>query len=248
MGFPRIINGSERMSVDTASSETNPVVGAKMVIEDGRTFRYCEAGGTALINANTISALAPSTNFRDEAVDTLAAGVTVLTGVAATGSNPAADLFKNGYVHVLTAAQLGPVMRVKSNPLFAGNAGSLTLYNPLPVAITVDDKVTYVENAFRDVIIAGTNPAALIVGVAVRAVLANQYGWLATGGPARVFQDTNDVPAVGNGCMASDQVAGTVEDWLPETNAGKIQTYPIGICMAVQTSAEKAIIFLKLDE
>jgi hypothetical protein len=48
--------------------------------------------------------------------------------------------------------------------------------------------------------------------------------------------------------MVSDQVAGAVEDWLPETDvATGVMSQPVGICMAAQASAEKAIIFVRLE-
>ena len=251
MGFPRILNLGELDTYDTYSATaTRPQLGQKMVIEDGRTFRLVGAGGTALINANCTQSIAPSGNFKDEAVGTVAAGETVITDVDSTGGNAAIDLLVNGYFNILTAANLGPVYRIKSNTLItaSGNSGTITLYHPLAIAIAVGDKCSYVESPFNDVIIAATTPSAPIVGVVVIAVTANEYGWVATGGPTRVFQDTNSVPVVANGTMVSDAVAGAVEDWLPETDvATGVMSQPVGICMAAQTSAEKCIVFVRLE-
>ncbi|KKL54945.1 hypothetical protein LCGC14_2260320, partial [marine sediment metagenome] len=55
-------------------------------------------------------------------------------------------------------------------------------------------------------------------------------------------------PVVANGTMVSDQVAGTVEDWVPETDvATGVMSQPVGICMAAQASAEKCIVFVRLE-
>lgn len=246
MGFPRILNGSEKDTYLTFSSETTPLVGQKMVIEDGRTFRFTEAAGTALINARTTQSSVPVAGTKDEDLDTLAAGTRVLTGVAATGINPAADLFKGGYVHILTATQLGPVMAIRSNTLFASNVGTLTLFNDLPIAIAVGDKCTYVESPFRDVILTPTTPTAPVVGIVTVAVSANQYGWLATGGPARTL--TQGTLVISNGVMPSDGTTGAVEDWVPETDvATGVMNQPLGVCMLVKASGEKSPIFLRLE-
>jgi hypothetical protein len=221
-----------------------------MVIEDGRTFRLVGAGGTALINANCTQSIAPSGNFKDENVGTVAAGETVITDVDSTGGNAAIDLLVNGYFNILTAVNLGPVYRIKSNTLVtaSGDSGTITLYHPLTIAIAVGDKCSYVESPFNDVIIAATTPTAPVVGVATVAVNLDEYGWIATGGPTRIKQDTNAVPVVANGTMVSDQVAGTVEDWLPETDvATGVMSQPVGICMAAEASAEKCIVFVRLE-
>ncbi len=251
MGFPRVLNLGELDTYTTyGATATRPQLGQKMVIEDGRTFRLVGAGGAALINANCTQSIAPSGNFKDEAVGTVAVGETVITDVDSTGGNAAIDLLVNGYFNILTAVNLGPVYRIKSNTLItaSGNSGTITLYHPLTVAIAADDKCSYVESPFNDVIIAATTPTAPVVGIAVIAVTANEYGWIATGGPTRVFQDTNSVPVVANGTMVSDAVAGTVEDWVPETDvATGVMSQPVGICMAAQASAEKCIVFVRLE-
>ena len=246
MGFPRILNGTELDTHGTDSSETTPLVGQKMVIEDGRTFRYTEAGGTALINGRTTQSIATAASSINEAIDTLAVGATVLTGVGATGANPAADLYKGGYVQVITPANLGPIMQIKSNTLFASNVGTLTLFNPLPIAIAVGDVVTYVESPFRDVIIAATTPTAPVVGVVGVAVAANQYGWLCTGGPARVL--TQGTLIIGDGTMASLTTAGAATPWIPETDTVTgVMSQPLGQVMLVKATTEKSPIFLRLE-
>ncbi len=246
MSYPRIQNGSELDTYNTYTSETTPFVGQKMVIEDGRTFRFVEAAGTALINGRTTQSSVPLAGAIDEAVDTMAAGVRTLTGVVSTGINPAKDLFKGGYVHVLTPAQLGPIMRIKSNPLFASNTGSLVLFNDLPVAIAAGDKVTYVESPFRDVFLTPTTATGPVVGIVVVAVSANEYGWIATGGPARVL--TQGTIVIGYGVMPSDGTTGAVEDWVPDADAGSgAMSQPLGVVMLVKADGEKSPIFLRLE-
>ena len=250
MGFPRLINGNETESYRTVTAAAGepgaPAVGAKMVIEDGRTFRWVENGGVAAVNARIFMSIAPVGGHLDEVVDTMAAGATILTGVASTGLNPAADLFKNGYVFVTEIAQLDPVHRIKTNPLFASNTGTLTLYNPLLDAIASGETITYVENPFRDIVVglaaAYTAPPVGVIGTAIA---LDAYGWIATGGPAKVLgEDTIIIGKQVSLSVTHDN--GACVSWVPETGT-TVNNMPIGMCMAVQGDTEKSIIFLKLE-
>jgi len=249
MAFPRVMNGNETESYRTttaADGEGTPSVGTKMVIEDGRTFRWVENGGVAAVNARVFMSIAPSANFRDEAVDTLAAGVTVLTGVGATGSNPAADLFKNGYLFVTEIAQLDPVHRIQSNTLSVSNVLTITLYNPLLDAIASGETVTYVENPFRDIVVGLASAyTAPPVGVIGTAIALDAFGWIATGGPTKVLYE--DVILIGVGVsLSTTNDAGAVVAWVPET-ATTVNNMPIGSAMTVQADTEKGIVFLRLE-
>lgn len=250
MAFPRVMNGNETESYRTTTAalgEGTPAVGAKMVIEDGRTFRWAENGGIAAVNASMMMSIAPSANFRDEAVDTMAAGATILTNVGATGSNPAADLFKNGYLFVTEIAQLDPVHRIKANDLSASNViAELTLYNPLLDAIAVGETVTYVENPFRDIVIGlATAYTAPPVGVIGTAIALDAFGWIATGGPTKVLYE--DVIIIGVGVsLSTTSDNGAVVAWVPES-ATTVNNMPVGTAMTVQANTEAGIVFLRLE-
>ncbi len=243
------MNGNETESYRTttaANGEQTPSVGAKMVIEDGRTFRWAENGGVAAVNARIFMSIAPVAAHLDEAVATMAAGATVLTAVGSTGVNPAADLFKNGYLFVTEVAQLDPVHRIKSNTLSVSNVLTITLYNPLLDAIGTNETVTYVENPFRDIVVGlATAYTAPPVGVIGTAIALDAYGWIATGGPAKVLgEDTLIIGKQASLSTTSD--AGACVSWVPETDT-TVNNMPIGMVMVVQADTEKSIIFLKLE-
>ncbi len=249
MAFPRVMNGNETESYRTttaADGESTPSVGAKMVIEDGRTFRWVENGGVAAVNARIFMSVAPATDFLDEAVDVIAAGQTILTGVSATGSNPAADLFKNGYLFVTELAQLDPVHRIKSNTLSVSNVLTITLYNPLLDGIADAEQVTYVENPFRDIVIGlATAYTAPPVGVIGTAIALDAYGWIATGGPAKVLDE--DTLIIGKQAgLSTTTDNGAAITWVPETDT-TVNNMPIGMVMLVEGNEKKSIVFLKLE-
>ncbi len=242
------MSGNETETYRTQTSEDTPSVGTKLVIEDGRTFRWVENGGVAAVNARVFMSVAPSANFLDEAVDTMAAGATVLTGVGATAGNGAASLFKNGYVFVTEIAQLDPVHRIKDNTLItaAATTGTITLYNPLLDAIASGETITYVENPFRDIVIGvSASYTAPPVGVICTAIALDEYGWIATGGPAKVLYE--DTIIIGAGVsISTTNDAGAVVAWVPET-ATTVNNMPIGSAMTVQADTEKGIVFLRLE-
>ncbi len=247
MSFPNIIHGSEEETFADTTGENYPV-GTKMLIEDGRAFRFTEAGGTALVVGNLNSGVAPVTGTQSENLDTLAAGVTILTGVASTGINPAANLFQYGYVHTDNATTL-PIMRIKENPLFASNVGTLTLFTPSPTAIAAGNTVTYIENPWRDVIIHGTPPAAVLVGVCRVALTANQYGWLQTTGPCTCLLDTDTttIGAIGDPVCAS--AASDADGSVSGLATATAETNPIiGTALGlIEGNAEQQMVYLQIE-
>ena len=248
MSFPNIIHGSEELVFNEQSSEDAPV-GAKMIIEDGRVFRYSECGATATVIGNVNSGEAPSTNYTTEVIDTLAAGVTVLTGVGATAAAATVNTFNEGYIYTDNATTL-PMVRIKSNAEIAsGGTGDVTIYTATPTAIAAANTVSYIKNPWRDVIIHGTPPAGVIAGVSKRAITAASFGWLQTQGPCSVLydSDTTAIAAVGDPVCASatgdsDGSVSGLATATAETNP--IIAYQLGI---VEGNAEQNLVFLVIE-
>jgi hypothetical protein len=211
MGFPNVIYGSEERIFDDLTTERVPV-GSKMVIEDGRIFRFTEAANAALVVNNMNEGAVPSTDTIDEAVGTISAGARVLTAVNSTSSSPAIDLMKFGYVHTTNATTL-PLMRIKSNTLItaSGNSGTITLFHPTPTDIASGNKISYYENPWRDVLVFAVTPVSVPVGICKVALSANQYGWLQTAGPATWTYDstTTAINSVGDPVSISTNTAGS---------------------------------------
>lgn len=242
----------DRVSISSSTEDYD--VGQLARIEDGRLFRFCEAGATALVAGSVYQSAVPSANFLDEAVATLAADVSVLTGVGSTTGNGAVDLFKNGYVWVESGTGVGRAYRIKSNTLITagGTSGTITLYTPLDQAIAAADKISYVENPWRDIIIHPSPPTAMVVGVAVEAIAANQYGWIQTKGPAATLTDGTIV--IADEVIASDSVNGSVEarnftlsEGAPNTLDGTQEQPALGTVVAVSADTEHSLIFWNLE-
>jgi hypothetical protein len=236
-----VIQGSEGMLFRSSATEKVPV-GAKMVLTDGREFRMCENFTTALVIGSLNQSEVMTTNTSDEAVATLAAGVTVLTGVGATGANQAVDSLKYGYVHTSNALTL-PLLRIRSNTLItaAAETGTITLFQPTPTAIAAGNTVSYFKNLWRDVIVKPASAAtAMIVGVSKIALAANYFGWLQVHGPASVLYD-----ATQEAVAPDDTTAGACAG----ATAGDLETVgTIGMAMGlVEGDGEQTMVFLTLE-
>ena len=81
MSYPYVIRGSELESFNTYNRE-GPPVGTKMVIEDGRIYRFTQNGAADLIVGKLEQgAVWTLANSGDQALDSAAAGALTLTGV-----------------------------------------------------------------------------------------------------------------------------------------------------------------------
>ncbi len=213
MDYPNIVYGHEEEIFNSYTRE-GPMVGTKMMVEDGRLFRFAECGGTVLVVGNLNQGEVPhATNYLDEAIATMAAGATVLTGIGATGANMAISALVNGYINTSGTTEL-PLMRIKDNTLITLSAetGTIYLYNPIPTAIVAGSSCSYIKNPWRDVIIHPSPNTAVLTGVCKLALAANTFGWLQTAGPCSVHYDNDGTPiaGVGDPVGVSQDVNGTV--------------------------------------
>ena len=224
MAFPHLIHGSEEEVFNSYSTERNVMIGAKMMLADGRLFRYTHVGATALVVGSLNQGVVHTTNYSGEAVGTMAAGVTVLTGVGSTAANGAIDQFKYGYVYTDNATTL-PMMQIKSNTLItaAAETGTITLFTATPTIIAAGNTLCYFENPWEDVIVKPASAeTAPVVGWAKTAATAEYWAWLQTKGPTTALYDSSTTAIAGIGDpIAPDQaVAGAISgvaDGEPDT-------------------------------
>ena len=247
MDYPNIVYGHEEEIFNSYTRE-GPMVGTKMMVEDGRLFRFAENGAAALVVGNLNQGEVPhATNFLDEAIGTLAAGVTVLTGIGASGASMAISALVNGYVRTDTAVL--PLMRIKDNTLITLSAetGTITLYNPTPSAIVAGRTVSYFKNPWRDVIIHDSPNTAVLTGVCKLALPIAYFGWLQTAGPASVYykSDTTAVAGVGDPVGVSQAINGAVSGVASAAeDTDEIVGTQLGI---VESTGEQMAVFLRLE-
>lgn len=228
----------------TESTTPKHELGTLGYSRDGRKFRYCKAGGVALVAGNVIQSPAEVTAQESIAVASNAAiGATKVT--VTTGATVTADAYAGGFMVVTNTPGNGTYYKIKKHPATSGAASCvITLYQPLIVALTsAASKVDLVFDPYNGVI---QNPATSntggVVGVALKALSASSYGWIQTGGICSLL--AGDTCTVG-GVMVAKQ--GTAASAITGVHA-TTEAYPIlGRAMTSGTSGENFAVYLTLD-
>ena len=243
MSFPTDIYGAEGEQWNTYSDQRH-VLGTRLILQDGRTFRFVENGGTLLVAGNVIQAEAPGANF-DELVVPSAAAIGSDTVTVTLGSSAATvDLFAEGYLFVEDDAGESFLYPVRSPPAAATTASLVvTIWNSIQVALTTSSTVLLLKSLYKDVIQMPTTGTGDIVGVAVKAIAADEYGWIQTHGPCGVLTDGTLV--VGQHIRASDGVAGAVEP-LNRDGTGEDEA-ALGRVISVSAPPEQSLCYLTIE-
>lgn len=192
----------------SSSSTQYHALGEKMVAADGREFRYCKAGGTALVPGKLQQSSAEDTGTQNLACAAAAIGATSVT--TTTTVTVTANEYAGGYLMVTVTPGQGYQYKIKSHPAASGAAVTLTLEDPILVALTTNSRVDLVRSPFAGVVVNPTTLTSCPIGAAVYPVAANEYGWIQVKGACNLLADGAN--AVGSNLVASNGQAGAVED------------------------------------
>lgn len=160
--------------------------GEKFVTPDGRTFRYVQAGGTALVVGNAIQAPAQDTDH--DQLTVVAGAINALQLSFTTGSGSGAldeNEYAGGFAVIDTTPGLGYVYPIVGHPAVAASSTAvITLAMPIQVALTTDSRVTLMKNPYAGVIQHPvTTATGVCLGGAIYPIAASEYGWIQSGGP-----------------------------------------------------------------
>lgn len=235
---PASFSGNIRSNSDVQLHD----LGAKVVANDGREWRYCKAGGSALVAGKVYDAPAIVANHTNISVASAAAvgatQVTVTLGATAATANQ----YAGGVMVVNDVDGEGNTYTIKSHPAASGGASLvLTLEDeePILVALTTNSQVTLVANQYNGVVIHATTEASVPVGVATYPITASYFGWIQTRGVVSCL--CNATTTLGDSVAASDT-----------TNAGGYEVGDgilpvIGYAVAAGVATEYNPIFLELS-
>lgn len=224
----------------TQSSTKLHTLGLKYEDDQGRVYRYAKAGGTALVAGNLLvnaDLVANHTNIAVAAA--VAVGATEVT--ATLGATAAtADQYADGFLTVNDAAGEGITYAIQGNTATdASGTITVTLKEPVKVALTTSSEVTLKLNNWSGVVISATDQADLAVGVSNIAVTASYYFWCQTRGECAVLAD--EAVAKGLAITIGSSTAGSVE---AVDAAGEAQ---IGIASEALVDTENRAAFLTID-
>lgn len=168
----------------TSSSTQYHALGERLVTSDGRVFRYAKAGAVDLVAGNWIQSPAQLANHQNIApTATFAIGATAVT-VTLGATAATANQYAGGQMVVTITPGLGQAIAILGHPAaLSGATLTLTLAEPLRVALTTTTRVDLVPNLFNGVI---QNPITTLtgvcVGVATYIITAAEYGWIQRSG------------------------------------------------------------------
>lgn len=222
-----------------SSTQLAPL-GLKMYSEDGRAFRYVKAGGTALVPGKLQQSPAEITNHQNLTPAAAAIGATSVT-VTLGATAATANQYAGGYLMVTTTPGEGYQYLIDSHPAVdASGSLTLTLSDPISVALTTSSVVDLVLNPYSGIILNPTTLTSAPSGVAVYPITAAYFGWLQVDGVAAVLADGAN--AVGSDVVASNGTAGAVED------AATSGAQPlVGVCVTGVATGEYGAVRLKLE-
>lgn len=249
MSFPGTVYGNLNDRLNTTSNQVSPL-GTRMILPDGRVFRYAKAGGVALgIGQLMQEAVVTSGHTKDLLVAVKAAiGATSVTVTNAT-TPITANMYAEGYLFVNNEDGEGQICTIKSHPAESTGTGSCVITledeDALTVALTTSSRVGLRKNLYKDVVVsAQAAVTAPPVGVTPCAVADEDYFWLQTWGPAGVL--TNGVVVLGKTVYPSVTTNGAVDPYLTNATAAAGLEPVVGWVMSVAASTEYSLIYLTL--
>lgn len=193
------------LTTNTSSAATD--LGAIAFDKAGNRYRYVKAGGTSLVPGKLQQAAAEVTANQDLACAAAAIGATSVTTTSTV--TVTANQYAGGWLVVTVTPGQGYKYLISSHPAATAAALTLTLSDPIVVALTTSSRVDLVANPFSGVIVNPSTATSAPVGAAVTAITNAQFGWIQDGGIASILADGAVV--VGTDVVGSNATAGAVE-------------------------------------
>lgn len=226
--------------IHSESSTALHNLGALIHTNDGRAYRYCKAGGTALVAGKLQQSSAEdTTNFQGLTCAVSSAGATTIT----TTSTPTLTVnqLADGLLTV-TAATTGAgfTYKIDSHAVASAAVVTFNLGDPVVVATTGTVTVDCALNPYKAVVVNPTTLTSNPIGAAVYNITASYFGWLQVGGAASLLADGAN--GVGAAVVASNGTAGAVED----AASSGAQGPTIGSCITGIADTEYGLVRLLL--
>ncbi len=208
---------------DSSSTQLHPL-GTLGTDGNGRYFRYAKAGAVALVRGNVVQGPAQITTHDQLTPAAAAIGAEKITVTLDSTNDATENYYAEGLAVIDTTPGLGQFLPIIGHPLVAASAaGVFSLGTTLEVALTTSSRVTLVPNPYRGVIASPTTLTGPVVGVAIAAIAAGEFGWVAVRGSFGVL--IAGTPAVGAAVGVPGSAAGAVVI----DGAATSGLYPIGV-------------------
>lgn len=235
MGFDVIVELNYGDNNYTHANRSHPL-GAVGMTPDGRRFRYCLNGGTALEAGKLCQAFAANADMSGNATVFVTAGSTAVSGASTIAIQPTtgipAGYGRGGYLAVQTSGAQRSVYKVSENPNGQAASGSslnavtLTLAEGerLVAPVTTAHRLALLRNPYSSVIVAPVILTAAVIGVPTVAVPASRYFWAQVSGLAAVeYNAGNQAAETGHIVVPDTSVAGAFAGF-PNSSSAPLTT------------------------
>lgn len=225
-------------TLHSSSADKYHNYGELIFANDGRAFRYCKAGGTALVAGQLQQSQAQDTDTQDLTAVAAAIGDTSIA--ASTTVTVTANEYAEGFILITVTPGVGRQYKIKGHIAYTTAAPTFQLMEEVKVALTTTSRFDAMANPFNAVVVAPTTYTSSAAGVAVHPIAIDEYGWLQVGGVANVLADGALI--VGEPVIRSNGTAGSVE---PTTTTFTVQGY-VGNAKTGVATTEYGAVDLKL--
>ena len=193
--------------VHVSSADQMHKLGEIVFANDGRAFRYTEAGATALVAGTVQQSQAQDTDTQN--LTAVAAAINDTAIAATTTVTVTANEYAEGFVVVSVTPGVGKTYKISGHIAYTAAAPTFNLHDYVDVALTTTSRIDAFANPYKDVVQAATTFTAPAVGVAVDATAIDQFGWLQVLGLCNVLLD--GIGVIGEPVIRSNGTAGSVE-------------------------------------
>jgi hypothetical protein len=206
--------------VTSTTEDFGVTIGTRLVLPDGRVFRYAFSNGAAGAGTGVQSSAAVANHDSDLAVASAAAVGSKSVSVTLGGTAAAKDLYANGYLFVNDVEGEGHVYRIRQHDAIgSGGTGTINLMNGDAISealVAASSQVGLVASPYMHVIPSpGGAQTGRTVGFAPAEVADDSYFWAQTWGEAAVLADGTLV--IFRPIRMSDGTAGAVENFASQT-------------------------------
>lgn len=226
----------------TSSATQGTDLGAYASSGDGRAFRYVLAGGVTVVPGKMYQGPAEdATNQSPAGGLSVAAAAIGATSVTTTSTvTLAANLLAGGYLSVVITPGQGYTYKIKGNTAATAAVVTITLEDPIIVALTTSSKIVLHRSPYDSIIVAPTTLTAAPVGEGIFGIVNAQYGWVQTQGPVSALV-TGTLGSAG--LAVGVLVGGTAGSLAPCIAGTPVLGYTSGIC----ATTEYDLVHLQMD-
>lgn len=199
-------------------------IGDSIRLADKRVFRHLKAGASNISPGKLQLAPAPKTNHHNCVA--IVSAISTFDPTFTLGATAAvADEYNEGYIGINVTPDVGRLYKVsRMGAILSGGIATPHLYEPLIAAWTTATRVSLLHNAFQGVV-EGTAVTRRGAGVPLIQILAGDFGWGQTAGPAALLCATAST-------LGAPQIAGAVAGAVSDQtdNLGASAEVQVAVC------------------